>query len=319
MILSKQKLEIGQDVSFAGHIVGAEGVRPDPVCLDAISNFLTPTDVTALHSFLGQVNQLGINLPDLAGASTKLCVLLHKNVSWVWTPNTTTSSTPSKTSLHLPPSSSISIQHCALSFSPTQGQPASASPSSSTAQTAPPGSSLMDLRASTQLRRGTPRYSWRHLEPPSPFRNVRSTVHAQLPTTFTLIMDHQLSISFFQWPLNECTNNRLQRLRLKVVGANVPFEWEAGKHNFITDDLSRFPPSPEEPMDSAEMEEDRSCIRRTITSNDGGLEWLCDAADENPTYQEIVKAKCNGSSINHLPIDHPARAFRNVWKFISGD
>ncbi len=29
-----------------------------------------------------------------------------------------------------------------------------------------------------------------------------------------------------------------------------------------------------------------------------------------------MKAKCNGSSVNHLPIDHPARAFRNVWEFI---
>ncbi len=91
----------------------------------------------------------------------------------------------------------------------------------------------------------------------------------------------------------------------------------AGKHNLIPDALSRFPVSPEQPMDSAEMEEDRSFIQHTITSNDGGLEWLCDAADEDPTYQEIVKAKCNGSSVNHLPIDQPARAFGNVWEFIS--
>ena len=45
-------------------------------------------------------------------------------------------------------------------------------------------------------------------------------------------------------------------LRLKVVGANVRFEWQARKHNLIADALSRFPVSPEEPMDSAEMEED---------------------------------------------------------------
>ena len=50
MILSKKKLEIGQEVRFAGHIVGADGFRPDPVRLDAISHFPTPTDVTA-HSW----------------------------------------------------------------------------------------------------------------------------------------------------------------------------------------------------------------------------------------------------------------------------
>ena len=40
-------------------------------------------------------------------------------------------------------------------------------------------------------------------------------------------------------------------------------------------------------------------------------------ADEDPTYQEIVEAKCNGSSFNHLPINNPSCAFRNVWEFIS--
>ena len=93
------------------------------------------------------------------------------------------------------------------------------------------------------------------------------------------------------------------------------FEWQAGKHNLIANAFSRFPVSPEELIDSAEMEEDRASIRRTITSNDGGPKWLCDAAD--PTYQEVVKAKCNGSPVNHLTVDHPAHAFRNVWEFIS--
>ena len=42
MILSKRKLEIGQEVSFAGHIVGADGVRPDPVRLDSVSTSPRP-------------------------------------------------------------------------------------------------------------------------------------------------------------------------------------------------------------------------------------------------------------------------------------
>ncbi len=86
MMLSKTKLEIGPEVNFASHIVGADGVHPDPVRLDAISNFPTPTDVISLHSFLGLANQVGTYLPDMASASTKLRVLLPKNVPCVWTP-----------------------------------------------------------------------------------------------------------------------------------------------------------------------------------------------------------------------------------------
>ena len=316
MILSKKKLEIGQEVSFAGHIVGADGVRPDPVRLDAISNFPTPTDVTALRSFLGLANQLGTYLPDLAAASTKLRVLLRKNVSWVWTPEHDDEFNALKNLL----TSATIVKHFDPSLRSVILTDASAAGIGfALVQHGPDGAPRLISCGSRSLNPAEKRYAPVELEALGAVFAIQKCSFYMLgsPTTFTLITDHQPLIGFFQRPLNECTNSRLQRMRLKVVGANVRFEWQAGKHNLIADALSRFPVSPEEPMDSAEMEEDRAFIRRTITSNDGGLEWLCDAADEDPTYQEIVKAKCNGSSVNHLPIDHPARAFRNVWEFIS--
>ncbi len=151
MILSKRKLEIGQEVSFAGHIIGADGVRPDP-----ISNFPMPTEVTALRSFLGLANQLGTYLPDLAAASTRLRVLLRKNVSWVWTPehddefnalkNLLTSAAivkhfdPSLRSVILTDASAAGIGFALVQHGP-----------------GPTGSSPVDLGASTRRRRGTPR------------------------------------------------------------------------------------------------------------------------------------------------------------------
>ncbi len=315
MILSKRKLEIGQEVSFAGHIVRANGVRPDPVRLDAISNFPTPTYVTALRSFLGLANQLGTYLPDLAAASTRLHVLLRKNVSWVWTPEHDDEFNALKKLL----TSTTIVKHFDPSLRSVIFTDASAaSIGFALVQHGPDGTPRL-ISCGSSLNPAEKRYAPVELEALGAVFAIQKCSFYMLgsPTTFTLITDHQPLIRFFQWPLNECTNSRLQRLRLKVVGANVRFEWQAGKHKLIADTLSRFPVSPKEPMDSAEMEEDRAFIRRTITSNDGGLAWLCDAADEDPTYQEIVKAKYNSSPVNHLPIDLPARAFRNMWEFIS--
>ncbi len=55
-------------------------------------------------------------------------------------------------------------------------------------------------------------------------------------------------------------------------------------------------------MDSAEMEEDRAFLWHTITSNDGGMEWLCNIADEDPTYQEVVKVLHHRTIINPLRV-----------------
>ena len=108
-------------------------------------------------------------------------------------------------------------------------------------------------------------------------------------------------------------------MRLKVIGANVRFKWQTGKHNLIADVISRFPVSPKEPMDSAEMEEDRAYNWRTITSNNGGLKWLCDAADKDTTYKEVVKAKCSGPPSTTCPSTTPpvrseTSAISSAWR-----
>ena len=40
-------------LSYLGHMIDDDGIRPDPWKLEAIDKFATPTDVTSLKSFLG--------------------------------------------------------------------------------------------------------------------------------------------------------------------------------------------------------------------------------------------------------------------------
>ena len=42
-----------REVSFQGHIVSAEGIRVDPVKIEAIMNWKPPRNVTEVRSFLG--------------------------------------------------------------------------------------------------------------------------------------------------------------------------------------------------------------------------------------------------------------------------
>jgi hypothetical protein len=59
LIISQEKVCWGQEINFAGYIIGDKGVFPDPKRTMAIANFPVPTDLTNLSGFLGLVNQLG--------------------------------------------------------------------------------------------------------------------------------------------------------------------------------------------------------------------------------------------------------------------
>ena len=64
--ISKKKLQVGKSVVFAGYLVTADGIKPDPAKVQALAEFHTPTDVMSLRAYIGLANQLGPFLPDLS-------------------------------------------------------------------------------------------------------------------------------------------------------------------------------------------------------------------------------------------------------------
>ena len=71
-------------VSFFGHTISAEGIRPDPKKVTAITKLEAPKNVTELKRILGMINYLGRFTKDLSVAIKPMTDLLKKDVQWNW-------------------------------------------------------------------------------------------------------------------------------------------------------------------------------------------------------------------------------------------
>ena len=65
-------------IRFLGHVISADGVKPDPEKTRAVQELDAPKNVSELRSFLGMINQLGRFLPNLAEKDKVLRDLLSK-------------------------------------------------------------------------------------------------------------------------------------------------------------------------------------------------------------------------------------------------
>ena len=63
--LSMSKAQVGEEVKFAGFMVGCNGIKANPAKIEAIKNFPAQKDLTNLKSYLGLANQLGEFCPDM--------------------------------------------------------------------------------------------------------------------------------------------------------------------------------------------------------------------------------------------------------------
>ena len=60
--ISRKKLEISDEIEFAGHIVSHKGIQPDP------AKYQTSKNIKELRSYMGLANQLNSFLPDPSSA-----------------------------------------------------------------------------------------------------------------------------------------------------------------------------------------------------------------------------------------------------------
>ena len=72
------------DVSYMGHLLTKEGLRPDPQKIAAITKMPPPQDVAGVRRLLGLVNYLARFVPNLADLCEPIRQLTHKRNEWQW-------------------------------------------------------------------------------------------------------------------------------------------------------------------------------------------------------------------------------------------
>ena len=73
-----------KEVSFLGHIVSFEGIRVDPVKIEAVMNWKPPRNVIEVRSFLGLAGYYRIFVQGFSVIASSLTRLLRKGVKFEW-------------------------------------------------------------------------------------------------------------------------------------------------------------------------------------------------------------------------------------------
>ena len=73
-------------VKYLGTIIIAEGVKPDPAKIAAISNMPIPNDKSAVWRLLGMVNFLANHIPNVSSITAPLRDLVKNDVHFQWGP-----------------------------------------------------------------------------------------------------------------------------------------------------------------------------------------------------------------------------------------
>ena len=85
VVLCEEKFKLRQsELPFIGHVVTADGLKPCPVKVKAITEMPAPTNVAGIRRFLGMVQYLSKFLPGLSDLTKPLRELTQKNVMFTW-------------------------------------------------------------------------------------------------------------------------------------------------------------------------------------------------------------------------------------------
>ena len=74
------------ELKFLGHIVGREGVKPDPSKLAVVKQWPQPTDLHELRRFLGLCNYFRKFIKGYSSVAAPLTALTASDTGWHWNP-----------------------------------------------------------------------------------------------------------------------------------------------------------------------------------------------------------------------------------------
>ena len=312
--ISEKKLQIGQEVKFAGYIVSKDGIRPDPEKVICLREFPEPKDVTDLRSFLGLAQQLGNFMPDLSQSTVLMRELLKKDTVYQWTPEIQKEFDDVKeiltSDMIVKPFDPQLETQLLTDASKTKGL----------------GYILMQWENENdengkQKRRIiqcgsfalTPtqrNYAVIELEFLAMVRAIEKCQFYLLGMNkFTVITDHRPIKGIMDKPISEIHNARLIKWRQRIMQYSLEVSWKPGKTHYAADALSRYPIF----SGYDEKDDTYACIR--TVQEDPRSEKMAEDADQD--YKRIAKMVYDGKAVTEATENDYHQEVLSVWDELS--
>jgi hypothetical protein len=314
LTLAKSKLAIGQKIGFAGYVVSAKGVKPDPKKLEGISNFPVPTDVSSLRSFLGLAQQLGFFVPDFAHMTEELRQLLKKKNAWIWLPKH--QEVFERVRRLLTSDMIVKPFDRGLKTEMLCDDYRLRGLGYALIQREINGNPRLVQCGSRSLLPAESRYATNELECLAISWSVNDCRYYLLGAQFDVITDHKPLVGTFAKDLADVANTRLMRFREKLTDYNFEVKWVAGKEHLVADALSRAPVfDPKDPEDVLGMQI-KALSHQAHASAVGGthggdpsMRRMFEAAVADKSYQSVADAVLASKPPSMLHTAHPAKQF----------
>lgn len=303
--LNKAKFTFkSKEVSFIGHILTKDGLKPDPNKVRAIVDMDRPTDVQGVQRLIGLVKYLSMFLKHLSELCKPLRQLTHKNTEWNWTHEQEEAFMEIKRAVTQTPVLKY--------FNPselTEGQ----------------GDASANGLGFALLQGGQPvTYASRALTPVEQrYSQIEKELLARVfglehnhqyvyGRHVVLWTDHKPLVSIHKKPLASAPK-RLQRLLLRLQQYDVEFRYQPGPEMHLADTLSRAYLKTYE-RSCAEVEAEKICAVQFLPMSEPQLKEIQKETASDTTLQILKKVILNGwpDNKNEVPTElHPYFTIRD--------
>ena len=278
IVLSRKKFEIGNEIAFAGLLIGSRGIKPDPKRKEALTKFPAPKEISGVRSFLGLANQLSGFVPDFAHMTVKLRELTSKKNAFLWGEDHQQEFERVKNLL----TSEMVVTHFNPDLPVTVLTDASRLHGLGFAMGHyVDGRFNLVTSGSKALTPTQQHYATIVLECLAVHFDVTKCLFdlKGLPH-FIVATDHKPLEGVFKNDLFEVNNPRLQRIREKLLPYTFSLRWVAGKSQHIADALSRAPLFQRADLDEMVIDTACTCLV-TVDGKPSEFTAILDAMDSD--------------------------------------
>jgi len=316
LTLNQEKCQLGKrEVTFFGHILSADGLRPSPDKIKAILDMPPPTNLTELRSLCGMLNYLSKFTDGLATVIKPMTDLMRADTSFLWGQPQQSAFLAAKTKIKNLPS----LQY----FSTHREVVVSADASSyglGAALLQREGGNLVPIAfASRSMSDAERRYSQIEREClASAWACEKFRKYLVGLPEFELWTDHKPLVPLIGRKTLDQAPIRCQRLLLRLMQFNPIVSHKPGKQLVIADALSRNPTKDSQVCQlSVEVNTHVDAVMSQLPVSDNRMSKIRQAVIHDNELGEIMNYVVNGwptvsAIVPHLKVYHEAKDMLSV-------